>query len=99
MKNEASAQRYGRKAVSASKERWNESKAILLLQRTGKLVQGIETSGTRMPQRAREQCHTRLVAAHDARDMTDYRSAVKAYEEAAREAYRKAKKGVKREEG
>ena len=85
--------------MSTSEEQWNESKAILLLQRSGELVAGIEATGLRMPQNAREQCHARLVAAHDARDMTDYRSAVKAYEEAAREAYRKAKKGVNREEG
>ena len=52
-----------------------------------------------MPQSARKLHYARLVAAHDARDMTDYRSAVKAYEEAAREAYRRAKKEAKREEG
>ena len=60
---------------------------------------GIETSGLQMPQSARKLHYARLVAAHDARDMTDYRSAVKAYEEAAREAYRRAKKEAKREEG
>ncbi len=53
----------------------------------------------RMPQSARKLHYARLVAAHDAREMTGYRSAVKAYEEAAREAYRRAKKEAKREEG
>ena len=55
--------------MSASKERWNEQEAILLLQGAAKLVQEIETSGTRMPHSEREQYHARLVAAHDARDM------------------------------
>jgi hypothetical protein len=85
----------GRKGVSASEERWNEPKAILLLQRAGKLVQGIETSGTRMPQSDRELYHTRLVAAHDARDMAAYRIALEGYVEGARKAYRKTKKGWK----
>ena len=86
--------------MSASKERWNEEEAILLLQRAGKLVQGIETSGTQMPQSEREQYHARLVAAHDARDMAAYRIALEGYAEGARKAYRKTK-GVrrKREEG
>jgi hypothetical protein len=35
--------------VSASEEQWNELEAVLLLQRAGKLVQEIESSGTRMP--------------------------------------------------
>jgi len=55
--------------VSASKERWNEQEAILLLQRAAKSVQEIETSGTQMPHSEREQYHARLVAAHDAQDM------------------------------
>jgi hypothetical protein len=86
--------------VSASKERWDELEAILLLQRAGKLVQEIETSGTRMPQSEREQYHARLVAAHDARDVAAYRIALEGYAEGARKAYRKTK-GVrrKREEG
>ena len=86
--------------MSASKERWNELEAILLLQRAGKLVQEIESSGTRMPQSEREQCHARLVAAHDAQDMAAYRMALTGYAEGARKAYRKTKGGrPKREEG
>ena len=86
--------------MSASKERWNEQEAILLLQRAGKLVQEIETSGTRMSQSKREQCHARLIAAHDARDMAAYRIALEGYAEGARKAYRKTKGGRrKREEG
>ena len=86
--------------MSASKERWNEEEAILLLQRSAKLVQEIETSGAQMPQSEREQYHARLVAAHDARDMAAYRIALEGYAEGARKAYRK-RKGVrrKREEG
>ena len=86
--------------MSASKERWDELEAILLLQRAAKLVQEIETSGTRMPQSEREQYHARLVAAHEARDVAAYRIALEGYAEGARKAYRKTK-GVrrKREEG
>ena len=86
--------------MSASKERWDELEAILLLQRAAKSVQEIETSGTRMPQSEREQYHARLVAAHDARDMAANRIALEGYAEGARKAYRKTK-GVrrKREEG
>jgi hypothetical protein len=86
--------------VSASKERWDELEAILLLQRAAKLVEEIETSGTRMPQSEREQYHARLVAAHDARDVAAYLIALEGYAEGARKAYRKTK-GVrrKREEG
>ena len=78
--------------MSASQERWNEPEAILLLQRTGKLVEGLEASGARMAQSNRERYHARLVAAHDARDMAAYRVALKEYREGAREAYRKAKR-------
>ncbi len=86
--------------MSASKERWNEQEAILLLQRAAKLVQEIETSGTRMLRSEREQYHARLVAAHDARDMAAYRIALEGYVEGARKAYRKTKTGrPKREEG
>ena len=85
--------------MSTSEERWNEPEAIVLLQHAGKLVQGIEATGTRMPQSERERYHARLLAAHDAQDMAAYRIALKAYVDGAREAYRKAKKGVKREEG
>ena len=46
--------------MSAPEERWNEQEAILLLQRTGKLVDGLEAAGARMPQGDRELCHARL---------------------------------------
>ena len=94
------AQRYGRKGVSASEEQWNELEAVLLLQRAGKLVQEIESSGTRMPHSDRKLYHARLVAAHDAQDMAAYRIALEGYAQGARKAYRKTK-GVrrKREEG
>ena len=86
--------------MSASKERWNEQEAILLLRRAAKLVQVIETSGTQMPHSEREQYHARLVAAHDARDMAAYRIALEGYAEGARLAYRKATgRQRKREEG
>ena len=86
--------------MGATKERWNEQEAILLLQGAAKLVQEIETSGTRMPHSEREQYHARLVAAHDARDMAAYRIALEGYAEGARKAYRKTKAGRrKREEG
>ena len=52
--------------MSASEQRWDELEAVLLLQRAGKLVQEIESSGTRMPHRERKLYHARLVAAHDA---------------------------------
>ena len=55
--------------MSASNEQWNEPEAVLLLERTGKLVQAIETSGKPMAQSARELYHARLLAAHDAQDM------------------------------
>jgi len=77
--------------VSASEERWNELESILLLQRAGELVAGFEATGeARMPQR--ERYHARLVAAHDARDMADYRIVLNEYVEAAREACRKTKR-------
>jgi len=79
-------------------ERWNEPEAILLLQRAGKLVEGLEASGARMLQGDREVCHARLVAAHDARNIAAYRAALEGYVGGAREAYRKAKRGrIKRE--
>ena len=85
--------------MSIAEERWDESEAIVLLQRTGKLVDGLEATGARMPQGTRQLCHARLVAAHDARDIAAYRIALKGYEEEARKAYRKAKgKRQKREE-
>ncbi len=77
--------------MSAPEERWNEQEAIVLLQRTGKLVDELEAAGARMKQGDRELCHARLVAAHDARDMAAYRIALKGYAEEARKAYRKTK--------
>ena len=65
--------------MGATKERWNEQEAILLLQGAAKLVQEIETSGTRMPHSERKQYHARLIAAHDARDMAAYRIALEGY--------------------
>jgi hypothetical protein len=85
--------------VSASEERWNETESIVLLQRTAKLVAGIEASGARMPQGDRELCHARLVAAHDARDIAAYRAALEGYEDRARNAYRKVKGRRKKREG
>jgi hypothetical protein len=82
--------------VSASQERWNELEAILLLQRTGKLVEVLEATGARMSQSNRTRYHARLVVAHDARDMAAYRIALKEYGEGAREAYRKTKRGRRR---
>ena len=76
--------------MSIAEERWNEPEAIVLLQHTGKLVDGLEATGARMPQGIRQLCHARLVAAHDARDMAAYRIALKGYAEEARKAYRKA---------
>jgi hypothetical protein len=86
-------------SVSASEEQWNETESIVLLQRSAKLVAGIEASGVRMPQGERELCHARLVAAHDARDRAAYRAALKGYEDCARHAYRKTKGGRKKREG
>jgi hypothetical protein len=69
------------------------------LQRTARLVAGIEAAGVRMPQGDRELCHARLVAAHDARDRAAYRAALEGYEDRARNAYRKAKGVRKKREG
>jgi hypothetical protein len=86
--------------VSASEQRWNELEAVLLLQRAGKLVHEIESSGKRMPQGDRKLYHARLVAAHDAQDVAAYRSALEGYVEGARLSYRKATgRRRKREEG
>ena len=82
--------------MSASEERWDETEAVLLLQRAGKLVKGLEATGARMPQSNRERYHARLIVAHDARDMAAYRIALKEYGEGAREAYRKTKRGRRR---
>ena len=72
-------------------EAWDELEAVRLLQEAGERVAAFEATGTRMAQRERYQA--RLVAAHDARDMTAYRIALNGYMEAAREAYRKTKRG------
>jgi hypothetical protein len=68
---------------------WDEPEAVQLLQNAGALVDGFEATGARMPQR--EVYHGRLIAAHDARDMTAYRIALNGYVEAVRQAYRKEK--------
>ena len=68
---------------------WNEPEAVRLLQDAGELVAALEATGIRIPHR--ERYHVRLVAAHDARDMSAYRIALNGYVEAARVAYRKAK--------
>ena len=70
---------------------WNELEAVRLLQEAGERVANFEATGARIPQRGRY--HARLVAAHDARDMAAYRLALNGYVDAAREAYRKTKKG------
>jgi len=67
---------------------WDEPEAVLLLQNAGTLVARLEATGAWLPQR--EQYHARLVAAHDARDMAAYRTALNGYVEAAREVSRKA---------
>ena len=85
--------------MSTSEEQWNEPEAILLLQRAGKLVEGLEASGAQMPHSNRERCHARLVAAHDARDMAAYRIALEGYVEDARKAYRKVKGRRRPEDG
>jgi hypothetical protein len=77
--------------VSGPEQRWNEPEAILLLQRAGKLVEEIETSGSRIRDSDREVFHARLVTAHDAQDMAAYRIALEEYVEGARKAHRKAK--------
>ena len=77
--------------MSGPEQRWNEPEAIVLLQRAGKLVQEIETSGARIPDSDRELFHARLVTAHDTKDMAAYRIAVEEYVEGARKAHRKAK--------
>ena len=86
--------------MSASEKRWNELEAILLLQNAGRLVDGIEATGVKMPQGDRKLYHARLVAAHDAKDMAAYQTCLKDYVQGAREAYRKTRGGrQKREEG
>ena len=69
-------------------ERWDEPEAVRLLRHAGELVGIFESSGARMPQR--ELYHARLIAAHDARDMTAYQMALNGYVEAAREASQRA---------
>ena len=70
-------------------EAWDEPGAVRLLQHAGAQVTALEATGARMPRR--ELYHAPLIAAHDARDMEAYRSALNGYVRAAREAYRKAK--------
>ena len=74
---------------SPEEQAWDEPEAVLLLQNAGALVAGLEATGAQMPQR--ERYHARLVAAHDARDMAAYQTALNGYVAAAREAYRKQK--------
>ena len=69
---------------------WSEPEAVRLLQYAGELVAALEATGSRIPHR--ERYHARLVAAHDARDMSAYRIALNGYVEAARVAYRKTKR-------
>ena len=85
----------GKKGMSATEEWWNEPEAVLLLERTGKLVQAIESLGKPMAQSARELYHARLLAAHDAQDMAAYRIALEEYVEGARKAHREPKGGAK----
>jgi hypothetical protein len=75
--------------MSVSKEQWNEPEAIVLLQHAGELVAGFKSTGVQIPNRL--QYHARLVAAHDAKYIAAYRTALNGYVEAAREAYRKMK--------
>jgi hypothetical protein len=77
---------YGWK--STREQSWDEPEAVRLLERAGDLVTSFEATGARMPQR--KLYHARLVAAHDARDMADYRDALNGYVEAARMASREA---------
>jgi hypothetical protein len=79
--------------VRGSEQRWNEPEAILLLERAGKLVEGIEASGARLTHSERKLYHDRLVTAHDTQDMAAYRTALEEYVEGARKAYRKVKGG------
>ena len=72
-------------------EAWDEPEAVRLLQEAGERVAALEATGARMARR--ERYHACLVAAHDARDVEAYRMALNGYVEAAREAYRKTKRG------
>ena len=76
---------------------WNEPEAVRLLQEAGERVAGFEATGARMAQR--ERYHARLIAAHEARDMVAYRTALNGYVEAARAASQKAKKGSRQADG
>ena len=75
---------------------WDEQEAVRLLRHAGALVASFEATGARMPQR--ELYHARVVAAHDARDMADYRDALNGYVEAARMASREAARQKARED-
>ena len=74
--------------MSDSEERWDEEKAIRLLQEASALVAGYEAEGARIPNR--EIYHARIAEAHDTRDMNAYREALNGYVQAAREAYRRS---------
>jgi hypothetical protein len=78
----------------ARERAWDEQEAVRLLRHAGSQVASFEATGARMSQR--ELYHARLVAAHDARDMAAYQIALNGYVEAAREAYRQAKRGESR---
>jgi hypothetical protein len=73
---------------SRREQAWDEPEAVRLLKNAGDQVSIFEATGARMPQR--ELYHARLVAAHDARDMAEYRDALNGYVEAARMASREA---------
>ena len=79
--------------MRGSQQQWNEPEAILLLERAGKLVEGLEASGARITHSDRKLYHDRLVTAHDTQDMAAYRTALEEYVEGARKAYRKVKGG------
>ena len=85
---------YGWK--SKREQAWDEPEAVRLLKNAGDIVTSFEATGARMPQR--EQYHARVVAAHDARDMADYRDALNGYVEAARMASREAARQKTRED-
>ena len=78
----------GREDPTREQEAWDEPEAIRLLQEAGEQVAALEETGARMAQR--ERYHACLVSAHDAQDTA---AALNGYVEAAREAYRKTKRG------
>jgi hypothetical protein len=82
------AHKAGDEPNSTRKQGWNEPEAVRLLQHAGELVAVFEATGARSPQR--ELYHARLIAAHDARDVSAYQMALNGYVEAARESSRRA---------